>query len=183
MAVDLSSTYFELFTLPQSFQVDLELLDARYRDMQRTVHPDRFVNATDQERRFSMQQATRINEGYRTLRDPLKRGRYLLELSGYNFDDEHHTTSDGTFLLEQMELREALAEVHRADDPFGKLAGIMARIDADFDELTAELQVQLARSNGDGVSAAADTLVKMQFFRRLSEEAQELEAALEDELD
>jgi molecular chaperone HscB len=180
MAVDLSSTYFELFALPQSFRVDLELLDARYRDLQRTVHPDRFVNATDQERRLSMQQATRINEGYRILRDPLKRGRYLLELRGYSFDDEHHTTSDAAFLMEQMELREALAEVRGADDPFSILAGIMDRIAADFDDLTGELQARL--DNVDEAGAAADTLVKMQFFRRLNEEAQELEAALEDEL-
>ncbi len=180
MAVDLSSTFFELFALPRSFQVDMELLDKRYRELQRLVHPDRFVNATDQERRLSMQQATRINEGYRTLKDPLKRGRYLLELDGCAIDDEHHTTSDAGFLMEQIELREALAEVRAADDPFSQLAGIMDRIAADFDSLTGELQERLGSAGQDG--AAADTLMKMQFFRRLHEEAQELEAALEDEL-
>ncbi|MDH3526037.1 MAG: Fe-S protein assembly co-chaperone HscB [Gammaproteobacteria bacterium] len=183
MAVDLSSTYFDLFALPQSFQLDLELLDSRYRELQSTVHPDRFVNATDQERRLSMQLATRVNEGYRTLKDPLKRGRYLLELDGYSFDDEQHTTSDSAFLMEQMELREALAEVRAADDPYSRLAGIMDRIAADFDGLTGELQERLGSADKGGTRAAADTLMKMQFFRRLNEEAQELEAALEDELD
>ncbi len=180
MAVDLSSTYFELFSLPQSFRVDLGQLDERYRELQRTVHPDRYVNGTDQERRLSMQLATRINEGYRTLKDPLRRGRYLMELGGHRFDDEQRTTSDGGFLMEQVELREALAEVRAADDPFSTLAGIMDRIDADFDGLTGELQAQLD-STDEG--AAAETLMKMQFFRRLNEEAHELEAALEDELD
>jgi molecular chaperone HscB len=183
MAVDLSSSFFELFALPQSFKVDLKQVDERYRELQRTVHPDRFVNATDQERRLSMQQATRINEGYRTLKDPLRRGRYLLELNGFDFDDEQRTTSDSAFLMEQMELREALAEVRGADDPLGRLAVIMDRIAADFNGLTGELQKSLDSAGDDAARAAADTLVKMQFFRRLSEEAQELEAALEDALD
>ena len=181
MAVDLSSTYFELFALPQSFLVDPGLLDERYRELQRRVHPDRFVNGTDQERRLSMQLATRINEGYRTLKDPLKRGRYLLELDGYRFDDEQHTVNDAGFLMEQVELREALAEVRAADEPLSKLAAIMDRIAADFDDLTDELQQRLANPGNGG--AAAETLMKMQFFRRLHEEAQELEATLEDELD
>ena len=88
MAADHSTTHFERFGLPQSFDVDRELLDTRYRESQRAVHPDRFVNATDQERRLSMQRATDINEGYQTLKDPLKRGRYLLELDDRRFDEE-----------------------------------------------------------------------------------------------
>jgi len=80
-----------------------------------------------------------------------------------------------------VELREALEEVRAADDPFSALNGIMDRIAADFDALTGELQQRLGSAGKDG--AAAETLMKMQFFRRLHEEAQELEAALEDELD
>ena len=180
MAVDLSSTHFELFGLPQSFVVDRAQLDSRYRELQRATHPDRFVNAGDQERRLSMQQATRVNEGYQVLKDPLLRGRYLLELSGFTFSDEHHTTSDAAFLMEQMEIREALGEVRGAADPFATLTGIMNRVATDFDDLTAELQQQL---DADAIDreTVADTLMKMQFFRRLDEEAQELEAALEDE--
>jgi molecular chaperone HscB len=75
MAADPSTTHFELFGLPRSFTVDSELLDGRYRELQRAAHPDRFVNASDQQRRVSMQQATDINEGYLTLKDPLRRGR------------------------------------------------------------------------------------------------------------
>jgi molecular chaperone HscB len=182
MAADLSSTHFELFDLPQAFSIDRALLDSRYRELQRATHPDRFVNAGDKERRLSMQLAARVNEGYQVLKDPLLRGRYLLELSGFTFSDEHHTTSDASFLMEQMELREALGEVRGAADPFVALAEIMNRVAADFDDLTAELQQQLDADATDR-EAVADTLMKMQFFRRLDEEARELEAALEDELD
>ena len=68
-----------------------------------------------------MQQATLLNEGYQTLKDPLKRGRYLLQLAGRSYDDEHRTNSDINFLMEQMELREALGEVRNATDAFAEL--------------------------------------------------------------
>ena len=182
MAVKLSTTHFDRFGLPQVFDVDLELLDRNYRELQRSVHPDRFVNASDQQRRLSMQQATLINEGYQALKDPLKRGRYLLQLDGREFDDERNTTSDTEFLMEQMELREALADVRDSEDAFQALGQIMDRIAADIDRLVGELQKQFSKADADSLDGAADSLTKMQFFRRLQEEAGEIEADLEDEL-
>ena len=182
MAVKLSTTHFDRFGLPQVFDVDLELLDRNYRELQRSVHPDRFVNASDQQRRLSMQQATLINEGYQALKDPLKRGRYLLQLDGREFDDERNTTSDTEFLMEQMELREALADVRGSEDAFQALGQIMDRIAVDIDRLVGELQKQFSKADADSLDGAADSLTKMQFFRRLQEEAGEIEADLEDEL-
>jgi molecular chaperone HscB len=184
MAAELSTTHFELFGLPRSFDVDTAQLDSRYRELQRTAHPDRFVNASDQERRISMQQATQINEGYQILKDPLWRGRYLLELGGYSFDDEPHTTSDAEFLMEQMELRESLGEVREADDAFAALGRIMDRIATDNEGLDAILRRQFAAGDPVGSECSgciAETLTKMQFFRKLQEEAMELEVMLEDE--
>ena len=182
MAADFSTTHFDRFGLPQVFDVDLELLDRNYRELQRSVHPDRFVNASDQQRRISMQQATLINEGYQVLKDPLQRGRYLLQLDGREFDDERNTTSDTAFLMEQIELREALADVRGSEDAFQALGLIMDRIAADIDRLVGELQKQFSKADADSLDGAADSLTKMQFFRRLQEEAGEIEADLEDEL-
>ena len=182
MAADHSTTHFERFGLPQSFDVDRELLDERYRESQRAVHPDRFVNATDQERRLSMQQATDINEGYQTLKDPLKRGRYLLQLDGRRFDEENHISRDTAFLMEQLELREALGEVRSADDAFAALGVIMDRIGDDIGRLISELQQQFSLGDAASLDQAADSLTKMQFFRKLQDEAMELEVMLEDEL-
>jgi len=182
MAADLSTSYFQLFGLPATFGIDAAQLDSRYRELQRIVHPDRYANASDQERRLAMQQATRINEGYQTLKDPLKRGRYLLELGGFVFSDQHHTTRDPEFLMRQMELREALGAVRSAGDPLAALTGLIDGIADDFTTLAGELQSRFAGGDCSDPQAAADTLMKMQFFRRLQEEAQDLEAALEDEL-
>jgi len=185
MAADLSPTHFELFGLPVSFDVDMGQLDSRYRELQRTVHPDRFVNAGDQERRISMQRATHINEGYQVLKDPLRRGRYLLEQCGYRFDDGQRTNNNVEFLMEQMELRESLAEVREADDAFAALGKIMDRIASDNNRLVSVLGRQFAAGDpcGEGCSECiAETLTKMQFFQKLQEEAMELEISLEDEL-
>jgi len=182
MAADHSTTPFERFGLAQSFDLDPELLHERYRDSQRAVHPDRFAHATDQERRISMQQATLINEGYQTLKDPLQRGRYLLELAGRNLDNEPHTNSDVNFLMEQMELREALDEVRNAADAFAELGVIMDRIADDIARLASGLQQQFSAGDEASLDLAADSLTKMQFYRKLREEAMELELALEDEL-
>ena len=182
MAADHSTTHFERFGLPRSFDVDRALLDERYRESQRAVHPDRFVNATDQERRLSMQLATNLNAGYQILKDPLTRGRYLLELEGRGFDEEHHTTSDVDFLMEQMELREALGAVRSAADAFAELGVIMDRIGDDIERLTSGLQQQFSMGDASSLEQAADSLTKMQFFRKLQDEAMELEVALEDEL-
>ncbi len=183
MAADTLPTHFELFGLQTGFDIDLELLGRHYLKLQRTVHPDRFINATDRERRLSMEKAVQINSGYQILKDPLKRGRYLLELRGFRFNDEHRTTSDAAFLMEQMELRETLGEVKAASDPFAVLGIIMERIRGDFESLIDELRVQLGNGEATGLETMADTLLKMQFFRRLEQEAAGLEAELEDELD
>jgi molecular chaperone HscB len=106
--------HFELFNLPQRFVVDADALDAAYRDVQGRVHPDRFVNATDAEKRVAMQWATRANEAYQTLKSPQKRAAYLCELNGVSLDMESNTSMPVEFLMQQMEWREALDEA-RAD--------------------------------------------------------------------
>ena len=179
MSLDIKQNHFVLFGLPATYAVDRAVLDQRYRELQRLVHPDRFASATDQERRVAMQQATQINEGYRVLKDCLARGRYLLELRGHHFDDERSTHQDPTFLMEQIELREELADVRESADPFAALSAILARIAVRLDALDIELGAALAQPEGIP-DAALTAIQRMQFFRKLEHEAEELEAELED---
>jgi molecular chaperone HscB len=120
--------HFELFNLPARFDIDLAALDAAYRDVQGRVHPDRFVNATDAEKRVAMQWATRANEAYQTLKNPLKRARYIVELNGIDLQTESNTAMPMDFLMQQMEWREALGEARAAKDAEG------------LDELDAQLK-------------------------------------------
>ncbi|HXZ53080.1 MAG TPA: Fe-S protein assembly co-chaperone HscB [Burkholderiales bacterium] len=108
--------HFELFDLKPGFALDGAALEAAYRDIQARVHPDRFAHAGDAERRASMQWTTRVNEAYRTLKSPAARARYLLELQGVDVGLETNTSMPPEFLLEQMDLREALERAGAARD-------------------------------------------------------------------
>jgi molecular chaperone HscB len=108
--------HFDLFQLPARFTLDVKALDAAYRDVQGQVHPDRFVGATDAEKRVAMQWATRANEAYQTLKNPQKRARYLCELNGVDLQTESNTAMPMDFLMQQMEWREALGEARAEKD-------------------------------------------------------------------
>jgi molecular chaperone HscB len=175
---DNNPNYFGLFDLPESYRIERPLLDERYRELQRMVHPDRFASASDQERRLSMQQAADINEAYNTLKDPLSRARYLLELRGRSFGDTNRTTKDVDFLMEQMELREALDGVSKWPEPLVALDDLSARVNEDMSNLEAELAAALDDTGDDEVALGA--ALKLQFFVRLQDEIAEMEADFED---
>jgi molecular chaperone HscB len=108
--------HFELFHLPQRFAIDTAALDTAYHEVQGQVHPDKFSNATDSEKRVAMQWATRANEAYQTLKNPFKRAAYLCELNGVDLQTESNTAMPREFLMQQMEWREALEEAKAAKD-------------------------------------------------------------------
>ena len=174
---DLSSNFFALFGLPVSFDVDLDELAARYHDMQRAVHPDKFANAPESERRLSVQMAAHVNEGLQTLKDPLARGRYLLELRGVELNDTD-TALDGAFLMEQMELREHLDQVRESTNPEAKLQHLIRDIRARIKELIGQMAAALEGNDVQSLQDARDKMRKLQFFRRLEEEAAELDEEL-----
>jgi molecular chaperone HscB len=178
-AADLSSSFFVLFDLPVSFDIDLGLLSERYREAQRAAHPDKFARAADAERRLSVQVAARINEAYRVLKEPLSRGRYLLELQGVDLNDAD-TAFDGAFLMEQMELRERLAGVKSSAEPEQQLQAVADDIAAHSRTLIAQMSAQLLEASAESLQQARDVTRKLQFFHRLGEEIEALEDELSD---
>ena len=102
--------------LPVAFAIDGEKLERGYRELQQQVHPDRYASASAADRRAAMQWATRANEAYRTLREPVGRARYLLGLRGFDTFEETNTSMPADFLMQQMEWREAAAEARTARD-------------------------------------------------------------------
>jgi molecular chaperone HscB len=104
----LQSSDFELFNLPVQFAQDSAILDARWKELQREAHPDKFAAQGAAAQRLAMQWSVRINEAYRRLKDPLKRATYLCELHGAPIEAETNTAMPADFLMQQMEWREAL---------------------------------------------------------------------------
>ena len=180
--LDFSKNYFELFGLPVGYIVDTNALAERYRELQRVVHPDRFANASDQERRLSIQGAALINEAYETLKDPVARGSYLLELHGVEMDALNESTRDMEFLMQQMELREELEGVRNQPDPYEAVLDISNRVSKQITSLVGQMAVQFETPTADQLEAAREILRKMRFLKKLSSEAESVAADIEDEL-
>jgi molecular chaperone HscB len=105
------ANHFLRLGLEPSFDIDIDWLDQHYFDMQRSLHPDRFATCSAQEKSLSQQQATAINDAYETLKDPLRRADYLVDLLSADFLPEGcNLVNDQALLVESMELREALEE-------------------------------------------------------------------------
>ena len=158
--------HFDLFQLPARFSVDMGALDAAYRDVQGQVHPDRFVSASDAEKRVAMQWATRANEAYQTLKNPQKRAQYLCELHGVDLKTESNTAMPVTFLMQQMEWREALGDARAARDA-DALEALDAEVGRDRKARMTQIGEQL--DAGDYENAAQGVRALM-FLEKFGEE-------------
>jgi len=177
--LDFSQNHFDLFGLPVSYRVDGDLLAERYRALQQALHPDRYAAVGDRERRLSMQASIRVNEAFETLKDPLARARYLLSLHTGDQGDKQESTQDAAFLMEQMELREALAEVKDRPDPLAAVGEILDRIADNSNLLVGELETLLEAPSAQDLKTARGLVRKLQFAAKCRVEAEDLEAELE----
>jgi len=178
--LDFSRNHFDLFGLPRTFDVDLERLAQRYRDLQQALHPDRFASAGDREKRLSLQASTQVNEAYRTLRDPLARARYMLFLETGEIVSENGATEDMEFLMEQMDLRETLGEAKNQSDPHATIEQVMDRLEATAEKLFGALARCLDSSDADQRDQARELVRKLQFVEKCRIEAERVETDLDE---
>ncbi|MFC5513369.1 Fe-S protein assembly co-chaperone HscB [Massilia jejuensis] len=167
--------HFALFGLPARFDVDMDALDKAYRDVQGRVHPDKFVNALDAEKRVAMQWATRANEAYQTLKNPQKRARYLCELNGVDLQTESNTAMPMAFLMQQMAWREELGDARAARDA-GALGALDEQVRMERRAMLAEVGKQL--DAGD-FEAAAQGVRALMFLDKFGDEVQYAYEAIE----
>lgn len=165
--LDFEKNYFELFGLAPGFQLDLTQLEQSYRDMQAQVHPDKHAHLGDVERRQAMQWATHANEAYQTLRQPLSRARYLLNLYGVPGDESSNTAMSRAFLMEQMEWREAIIEAKDAED-VDELEHLSSRLRKETQQRLETLQ-RLLDVERD-YPQAAEQVRELKFMEKLREE-------------
>jgi molecular chaperone HscB len=167
MTPEFGRNHFDLLGMPVAFALDAGRLEQRYRELQSQVHPDRFASGSEAERRVAMQWATRANEAYRTLRDPVDRARYLLGLKGYDTGEETNTSMPPDFLMQQMEWREAVVESRATADAL-RLEGLRGEIGA----ARLEMLGMLARAlDADRNYEAGCSLVrKLRFLAKIEDE-------------
>jgi molecular chaperone HscB len=167
MNPDFSKNHFALFGFAVTFAIDTAALDRAYRDVQREVHPDRFANASDAEKRLAAQWATAANVAYKTLKNPLARGRYILTLHGIDTEEESNTAMPVDFLMQQMEWREAVVNARQARDEV-TLDELTRTWRASEKTLVAQLADELS-SDATRMNAR-ETVRKLRFLEKLGEE-------------
>ncbi|WP_312952130.1 co-chaperone HscB [Superficieibacter sp.] len=168
--------YFTLFGLPARYPLDKEALSARFQDLQRQFHPDKFASGSPAEQLAAVQKSATINQAWQTLRHPLSRAEYLLSLHGFDLASEQHTVRDTAFLMEQLELREELEEIGQAKDS-DRLATFMTRVGKMYD---ARQQQMIEQFENEAWETAADTVRKLRFLDKLRSSAEQLEEKLLD---
>ncbi len=168
--------HYARFGLQPDFRVDLGDLSARYRELARTVHPDRFADASEREQRLALEQSAGLNEAYQTLKSAPRRALYLLALKGGELPLEA-TVRDDDFLMQQMQWREELEDLQDSADLAG-LAVFKRRLKQAQDELNE----QFAGCWDDAARREqAERLVRrMQFLDKLGHEVRQLEERLDD---
>lgn len=179
MQVDFSKNYFELFGFDVSYTVDRGLLASRWQQLQRELHPDNFVSASEPERRFSMQAASFVNEAHKVLETPLSRAAYLLQLEDIDLDNETDTQMSPAFLMDQMELREDIESIHSSADSYAKIDSISAQLRERETDIEAQFVTAYNRADFE---AARESARQWQFIDKLKREVSAIEADLDDAL-
>ncbi len=153
--------FFEVFGLPRHLQIDTASLEKAFYAQSRTLHPDRFAARPLAEQEAALAKSSRLNDAYRTLKDPIPRTQYLLSLEGIELEEQSKSATDAArasgsekkqlippeLLEEVFELNMQLAEM-KAAKQFGDEADPDLRRDLEaaargFDAKMAETQRDL----------------------------------------
>jgi molecular chaperone HscB len=177
---DAGTDRFAVLGLPRKFQVDVGAAETAYKELSRQMHPDRFAKADPRARKAALARTVALNDAWRTVKDPLRRAEYLLELAGYALaggekssetSKTREVSAPPTFLIEILELRDELAAAQKAGDAVkvafmsedmrGRAAAAMKTIGAAIDGNTPE-----------SFDEAARALMSLRYYQRFLDEVQ-----------
>ncbi len=108
--------FFELFGIQETLALDTADLQRRFYELSRKLHPDLYIRKSDQERQNALDASAILNDGYRTLRDPIKRAEYLLKRHGFDIGEQRSKDVPPELLEEVFELNMALEEIRGGDE-------------------------------------------------------------------
>ena len=175
----MTRNHFELFDLAPAYSLDIARLENSYKELQTLIHPDRYAQAADAERRASMQWTTRVNEAYSTLKDPVQRAKHILELHGVDVGFETNTQMPTDFLLQQLETREQLAEALQK-----KNSAFLDSLRNDLSEKRKNLETLIGESidTKKDYAGATELVRKLMFLQKIDDEIDAAYAAIEEVL-
>ena len=154
----MTQNYFELFNLPEKFQIDLVMLQENYRAIQKEIHPDRFATSSENEKVQSMIKSTQANDGYETLKSPIKRAKYILSLH----KSVEKITLPTDFLMQQMEWEEHFETIEKNSS---ELTEFKSTINKKYKEYSLLISTQI--DDDQNWSDAAISIDKLYFIEKL----------------
>ncbi len=172
--------YFQLFQLPEKFDLDLTELGSRYLKLQKQFHPDQHAAGSERDKLLAVQHTANINDAYHSLKQPLLRAEHLLALRGLKISREQRSFTDPAFLMQQMELREQLAEIDDSDDPDAVIASVEQLLQQQKKQLQQLLAGALDAHCREQDQQAAELIRKLKFFYKLEQELEHIEQQLQD---
>ncbi len=158
----MSDNYFQIFGLKDDYNVDQSTLEKAYLDLQIKYHPDRFINAPQEQKIYALNQSITVNDGFETLRDPIQRAQYMLKLRGVDVNDK--TKSPACLLMEMMELGQTLEEAKTCEEITTATKNIAA-------EKEKALQHFAEAITAGNLTAALNHFQRTRFLTRLEENA------------
>lgn len=164
------TNYFALFALKSDFCVDLSALESAYQTQIAQFHPDKFATQNPQKQTIALQNTALINTAYDTLKSPLKRATYLLELSNINAFDEKDTQMDADFLMAQIEYRQALERLE-IDENINEIEGFIGKMDILEKQYITDISQFFKAKNLEKVK---QNVRELRFYQQLKNHANEL---------
>lgn len=138
--------YYEFFGLPCHLALNPDHLQKQFYSLSRLLHPDRYTRRSEQEKHYSLQASSILNDAYRVLRDPIRRSEYVLKEAGFEIGEQRSKDVPPELLEEVFELNMALDELRMGDTEVLPQLDEMRRhflqLQADID---AELETQFLR--------------------------------------
>lgn len=125
--------YFEFYSLPVSFIIDESKLKKRFFANSKKYHPDFYTLESEEKQAEILELSTLNNQAYKTLSDPDKCMKYILDLKDV-LGEEGKNQIPQDFLMEMMDFNENLMELE-----FGFDAAVYQKLESDLEQLENQL--------------------------------------------
>lgn len=171
---------FETLGVEPRFDLDDTALADRHRALSKTLHPDRYAGKPAAERRMALDRAITVNEAFRALKDPIQRAESLLSRLGVKTGELEEPKPSPMLLMEMMEVREELAEAHKAKD-LDRVGAVADRMREKERDVLSRLREGFAQvSEAGAAQELVPVLGELRYVRRFFEELDAIEEQLMD---
>ena len=154
--------FFELFNLPISVDINAEKLELNYKKLQKSFHPDNFINTTIIEQNTALRLSSQINDGYNILKNIVTRIEYILTINGFVVDDSI-TFKDKEFITTQIEISEFIGSLSSKKNNQSSIDKFINDIGQGMHDSIIEIKKSIDDKN---YHHAWENLSKLKFYKK-----------------